>query len=177
MSPPVHIARAGAADGDAIARFQIAAWEQSYRGMVPDGFLDEMDTTASAARWTERLASGVRQAFTASVEGRLVAVSSTTRSRAQPSLPELELSTLYLLREVQGTGLAGRMLDAAIGDEAAHLLVFAANHRAHRFYRRHGFTPVGEPLVDPGTGLAEQRWVRPAHVSPLATTDAATRVG
>lgn len=177
MNPPVVIAQAVPADGDAIARFQIAAWEQSYRGMVPDRFLAEMNAAASAARWVERLASGARQAFTASIEGRLVAVSSATRSRAQPSLPELELNTLYLLREVQGTGLADRMLDAAIGDEAAHLLVFAANDRAQCFYRRLGFSPVGELLIDPGTGLAEQRWVRPARVSPTGTTDAATRAG
>ncbi|MDU0366618.1 GNAT family N-acetyltransferase [Microbacterium sp. KSW4-17] len=154
------IARAVPADAGAIAQFQTSAWEQTYRGVVPDRFLGGMDAAASAARWSERLASGGRRAFTASLGERLVAVASTTRSDPQLSLPELELNTLYLLPEVQGTGLADRMLDAAIGDEAAHLLVFRANSRAHGFYRRHGFAPVGEILIDPGTGLAEQRWVR-----------------
>lgn len=160
MSAGVVIVRAGPADAPAIARFQVAAWRESYRGIVPDRFLDEMDADASAGRWTQRLTSGEREAFTASVDGHLVAVASTRRSLAHAGLPHLELSTLYLARAVQGSGLADRMLDTAIGDDAAHLLVFAANARAQRFYRRRGFAPVGAPLVDSGTGLAEQQWVR-----------------
>ncbi len=160
MSAGVVIVRANPADAEAIARFQVAAWRESYRGIVPDRFLDEMDADASAGRWTRRLVSGEREAFTASVDGHLVAVASTQRSLAHATLPHLELSTLYLARAVQGSGLADRMLDIAVGDEAAHLLVFATNARAQSFYRRRGFAPVGAPLVDPGTGLVEQRWVR-----------------
>ncbi|WP_396652368.1 GNAT family N-acetyltransferase [Microbacterium sp. BH-3-3-3] len=79
-------------------------------------------------------------------------------------LPPRELNTLYLGRDAQGVGLGSRLLGAAIGDDAAHLLVFEVNERAQRFSERHGFTPVGEKLLDPGTGLTERQWVRPARV-------------
>lgn len=160
MTAVPAIARASPADAGAIAQFQITAWRQTYRGLVPDAFLDGMDAASSAERWAQRLATGARDAAIALAGGRMVAVASTHRSLTARHLPELELCTLYLAPEVHGTGLADRMMDATIGHDAAHLLVFDVNERAQRFYRRHGFAPVGGTLRDPGTGLAEQRWVR-----------------
>ncbi len=154
------ITAASPGDAGAIARFQIAAWRQTYRDLVPDAFLDGMDAASSADRWAQRLATGERDAAIALADGRIVAVASTRRSATEGHLPELELCTLYLAPEMKGSGLADRMMDATIGWEAAHLLVFRVNERAQRFYRRHRFAPIGEELVDPGTGLAEQRWIR-----------------
>jgi GNAT superfamily N-acetyltransferase len=65
---------------------------------------------------------------------------------APPSPVALELHHLYTLARTHGTGLGQLMLDAVIGDRAAHLWILENNARAERFYRRNGFSPDGATL-------------------------------
>jgi GNAT superfamily N-acetyltransferase len=156
------IRRATAWDAEAIGLFQVRAWEQTYRGIVPDAFLDARSLQTGTERWAERIRTGSRHAFVAeSADGRLLGVASTTRTfAAQSGLPELELSTLYVDQSSHGTGMASKLREAAIGDDDAHLLVFSFNLRAQRFSAKHGFERIGSRQLDPGTGLDEERWIR-----------------
>jgi GNAT superfamily N-acetyltransferase len=98
------------------------------------------------------------RSLTETPAGRLLGVASTTRtSAAQSGLPELELFTLYVDQSSHGTGMASKLLEAAIGDDDAHLLVFSFDLRAQRFSAKHGFEPIGSRQLDPGTGLDEER--------------------
>jgi GNAT superfamily N-acetyltransferase len=72
------------------------------------------------------------------------------------------LYTLYLRAFVHGGGLANRLMDAAIGDAAASLWVWAGNGRARAYYARHGFAPDGVAKADGPTGAPMLRLVRPA---------------
>ncbi|MBF4599334.1 GNAT family N-acetyltransferase [Frigoribacterium sp. VKM Ac-1396] len=157
-----HIVQAETGDADAIGLFQTRCWEQTYRGIVPDEFLDATTAQARATRWAERIANGSRRVSMAlSDDGLLLGVASTTRpDQALGGLPALELSTIYVDERAHGTGVAARLLQVALGDEDAHLLVFSFNERAQRFYSKHGFHHTGDSQTDPGTGLEEQRWVR-----------------
>lgn len=156
------IRRAHVDDAAAIGLFQTLAWEQTYRGIVPDSFLNSRTVGSAADRWAERIGTGSRLVFVAeSLGGKITGVASTSRSSDDSSrLPNLELSTLYVDREAHGTGLAASLLDAAVNEKDAHLLVFSFNKRAQRFYAKHGFDRRGERQIDPGTGLYEERWVR-----------------
>lgn len=159
-----RLATARVEDAAAVAAFQTLAWQQTYRGMVNDALLD-VPVADRVDRWAERIRSASRIVTIASMGGAIVGVASTSEDDPPLcGLPPRELNTLYLRRDAQGVGLGSRLLGAAIGDDAAHLLVFEVNERAQRFSERHGFTPVGETLLDPGTGLTERRWVRPARV-------------
>lgn len=61
----------------------------------------------------------------------------------------LELRQLYVLGPWQGAGAARELMDWVMaearrrGAEALYLSVFTENHRARRFYARHGFEDVG----------------------------------
>jgi len=97
-------------------------------------------------------------------DGLLLGVVSTTHAdQTADGLPALELSTIYVDERAHGTGVAARLLRAALGGEDAHLLVFSFNERAQRFYFKHGFRPTGDSQTDLGTGLEEERWVRQAR--------------
>lgn len=67
----------------------------------------------------------------------------------RPDPHGIELYQIYLTDAAKGTGLADRLLDwayaeaRALGGRTLYLSVFTENHRARRFYRRHGFTEVG----------------------------------
>jgi len=67
-----------------------------------------------------------------------------------PDLPAHELKRLYLLAPLHGRGLADALIAWAeerarcFGAEALTLSVFSENHRAMRFYTRHGFAHLGD---------------------------------
>jgi ribosomal protein S18 acetylase RimI-like enzyme len=158
----VSIRRARVDDAERVGLFQTLMWEQTYRGIVPDSFLDARSLRPTTDRWAERIGTGSRLVFVAeSPEEQVIGVASTSRSSGDSSrLPTLELSTLYVDQEAQGTWVASSLLNAALNEEDAHLLVFSFNERAQRFYAKHGFQRRGDRQIDSGTGLYEERWVR-----------------
>jgi ribosomal protein S18 acetylase RimI-like enzyme len=66
--------------------------------------------------------------------------------------PVLFVTRLYVLPARQRSGIGKRLLDAAIArhpDAAVlRLEMKAENEKAHAFYRREGFQPVGEKVVE-----------------------------
>ena len=50
------IRRAVPEDGPAVAGVQVRSWRAAYRGIVPQDFLDAMETRIRGARWSERIA-------------------------------------------------------------------------------------------------------------------------
>lgn len=60
-----------------------------------------------------------------------------------------ELHQIYLAPAAKGTGLADEFMDwtyakaRELGGDMLYLSVFVDNHRARRFYDRHGFVEVG----------------------------------
>ncbi|WP_375167225.1 GNAT family N-acetyltransferase [Cnuibacter physcomitrellae] len=162
MTPALSIRLAGVDDADAIGRFQTRAWEQSYRGLVPDKYLDGTSWSDRAQRWLTRMASGQRTVWIAFAGSTLLGVASTSITPpGRPDLPQLELASLYVESSWHGRGIAPILLQRAIGKRPAHLWVFDANTRAQRFYAKHGFITSCERQVDLGTALVETRWVRP----------------
>lgn len=155
-------------DAESIGRFQTRCWDQTYRGVVPDEFLDSVDAETRERRWRERIASGERAVYLAHRGNELIGVASTEVTRSsRPDLPAIELASLYVDRSAHGQGVAQQLLAVAIGTAPAHLLVFDSNARAQSFYLKHGFRPTDERQIDGGTGVAETRWVRPGR-SPNA---------
>jgi GNAT superfamily N-acetyltransferase len=89
-----------------------------------------------------------------------------------PTLPvtpigaAMELRQLYLDADAKGTGVGDALLGWAIDHARARgagelfLSVYVDNHRARRFYQRHGFVDVGPYLFVVGTQEDEDRIMR-----------------
>jgi hypothetical protein len=52
---PIRVHSAGAADAAEIARVHVASWRAAYRGIVPDRFLDGLDTGERERSWRQAL--------------------------------------------------------------------------------------------------------------------------
>lgn len=111
------------------------------------------DFADSAVRWQ-----------VATVGGMPVGYAKLTPLRApaiDPAPGALELRQLYVSRDWHGRGVADRLmtwaLDTARADGAPeiYLTVFDHNHRAKRFYARHGFGEVGRCTFRVGTRIDE----------------------
>lgn len=105
----------------------------------------------SEEKWREELADpryAVRLGFVGGINAAYVKL-------GPPSLPftpprnSIELRQFYILKPWQGAGLAPAMMDWALaegrrrGAAEIYLSVFVDNHRARRFYEKHGFEAVG----------------------------------
>ena len=73
-----------------------------------------------------------------------------------PGVPGVcELQKMYCLPEARGTGAAGLLIDAALAFartryEKCYLETFDNMKAAHRFYEKHGFRRIHEPLGSTG---------------------------
>jgi GNAT superfamily N-acetyltransferase len=93
-------------------------------------------------------------------DGAIVGVATCVREGATG-----ELRSLYVVPEAWGTGVARRLMEAALdalrerGASEATLWVVDANARARRFYEREGWTPDCEMRASP-LGQQEVRYRR-----------------
>lgn len=165
------IRRATVADAEAGAWCHLLCWREAYAGMVDDERLlrRTSDIERRTERWTTHLTAdsviwiAVNPDPTAPIEERVVGFSWPGQGRDEDAPTPLELFAIYSRQKWWGTGLGSRLLDVAIGKEAASLWVFEGNQRALGFYARHGFAADGGRSDDPFFGLTEIRLVRQAQ--------------
>ena len=139
------------ADAAAIAQVRIDAWRATYRGMIPDGYLDAMKVEDSTAMWLRVLSANAEAVcvFVAEDDGAVVGFASGNRL-AQPKHGfDAELSAIYLARDRQRAGIGTRLVGAVAGTRSARRDgVVDVGHRrqppARTFYEQLG----GELLVE-----------------------------
>jgi ribosomal protein S18 acetylase RimI-like enzyme len=131
-------------DAEQIGYVHYTVWDQAYRGIISEAFLETLSVEGAVDFWREVLTQpDTRPAM------RLVAIAPDETiagmiawgpSRdADAVLPD-ELYAIDVLRDHHGSGLADLMLLNSIGEESAQLVwVLTNNGRARSFYRRHGF--------------------------------------
>ncbi len=171
------VRRALPADVERLAEVHVSCWQETYHGMLSDGFLAAQGPETRLPLWRHLLeAAEPAEAWVACYDGTVVGFAGIRRAPdggsshpfGAPSSGDLELWGLYLLASHQGLGLGRRLLEAALGDSPASLWVAAENGRAIGFYRHFGFAPDGAADVIPDwENLREIRMVRPRHAPPL----------
>jgi GNAT superfamily N-acetyltransferase len=159
------------ADAAAIAQVRVDAWRTTYKGIVPDAYLDAMTVEASTALWDKvlRAAPNTTNTFVATIDG-LVAGFASGLMLAEPKFGiNAELSAVYIVRDAQRAGLGRRLVAALAGAQQAHgadgliVWVISGNKAARAFYENLGaqllveqpFTWDGMDLVEAGYGLRD----------------------
>ena len=117
------------------------SWQESYRGIVDDGYLDRMtlaQTEEKAFRWRDNI-------FVAKDGEHVVGFVGYGPSRGDEGAGEV--FALYVLEEYQrrgiGYALMRRALDELSDSRRVYLWAFAENKKAISFYERVGFRPDG----------------------------------
>lgn len=146
-------------DAAAIARIQVLAWRQAYAGMMPQDFLDRMDSVRRVTSWRRALSGqGVGATdVVAGPDGEIVGFCVYGASRdadADAAAGIGELVAINLLPARWRCGLGRMMMDRLLTVaserrwQALTLWVLEANMRARRFYEAHGFAADGARQVD-----------------------------
>ena len=147
-------------DAEALARLHVAAWAETYPGLLPDAEIAAHDLAYRLKTWPQILAAGRTRVVIAPDLG--FAVMGPQRyPQFVADYPE-ELYSLYVLRMGHGRGLGRGLFRAAAGAEAFTALVIAGNLRATGFYEAMGgrhlgtldFEAAGERLQEHAYGFA-----------------------
>lgn len=161
---------AALAEGDVeeLARVHVAVWQEAYAGIMPADYLASLDPVRFARRRRELMAErAAEQTLIARDEaGAIVGFAAFGPSRDEPPVVPDELYAINLLARTHGTGLADELLELATAGGTCTLWVVTDNHRARRFYTRHGFVDEGGRQEHAATGTAELRMIRRAVRDP-----------
>lgn len=157
-------------EADELGELHVQVWRQAYAGVMSEDYLAGLRPADRAERWRSiaaEEAEGVAAAdgkvtrVAEHTHGGIVGFATVAPARdAEPPVP-LELWVINVLAEFHGTGAAGQLLAATLGDRSAYLWVVEGNERAIAFYRKHGFELDGERSVHEASGAPEVRMVRP----------------
>jgi GNAT superfamily N-acetyltransferase len=150
-------------DWRAIATLHAESWRRSYRGMLPDAYLDNDVFADRAELWERRFGDTDYQRATVTVlaeaGARLVGFAHS-RVDEEPEWGTL-LDNLHVTHDAQRLGVATRLVAETASlvapralSPALYLWVLEANSRARAFYESMGGQPVERGVSREGGGEA-----------------------
>ncbi len=169
----IVIRRAIPKDAPEIAALHIRSWQWTYRGQIPDAYLDGLPRTIDhrTAQWQEALGNGAREEceWVADREGILIGFASAGPGRDGLPASTGEVYAIYVDPDVAGTGVGWLLFTRTVeelrerGYDVATLWVLESNQRARRFYERAGWSADGATKVEQREGfvLREVRYRMP----------------
>ena len=126
-----------------LVHIMIGAWQSGFRNILPDSVIEQYTQFEPCTdMFRQILSSGIGTMYLAQLKGQSVGLLYW--------LPEggtARIEALLTVPEVWGKGVAAALMDRALADSTAFSSLtvwpFRENHRAKRFYEKHGFTPTG----------------------------------
>lgn len=141
-----------ATPGDAyrVAEIHIASWRDTYKGIVPQEFLDSMDVDERAQRWTRSFDRTACKLIVAEVDSEIVGWCYFGECRdSDVQANTAELWAIYLHPSSINRGIGRALWDTATeslraqGFIRAIVWVATENERAISFYSKCGFVADG----------------------------------
>lgn len=135
-------------DAEAVAALQVRSWQQAYRGLVPDDFLDGLAADTWLERWRNAFGRPPREGvhdLVATVDGHPVTIGAAGPALEPSHDLTGQLYVLYTDPDHWGEGHGSAVLTevhrrlARDGHTRAQLWVAAANERSIGFYEHHGW--------------------------------------
>jgi GNAT superfamily N-acetyltransferase len=127
-------------DAPMLARIHIAAWQETYPGLLPDTEIARAsDTRRRNTQWAAAIIRNDTRIALIDDAGFAQIGPQRDKGLAAMGYPE-ELWSIYLLRAAHGRGLGAALLHAALGPapQPFTALVVDGNHPACTFYERMG---------------------------------------
>lgn len=158
---PFAIRQAVLGDASAIAAVQVASWQSTYIGIVPQPYLDALRAQAWAANWESWLVDASALIFVAEDDAGIFGFIAGGPAREEVAGFDAELYTIYLLGRRQRGGVGKRLVETLAAHLAAegYKRIFAwvlEQNSAVSFYQRLGGIHIAQKSTEiGGVALAE----------------------
>lgn len=145
---------ATAADLDPIAALHVESWRSTYRGILPDEYLDGLVEENRLSHWHKLMkgVDGERIILVAEANDGLVGFAATGPCEEDDLDGYIE--HIHVRPDLRGSGIGRRLLGevaerlAGRGNASAYLLVYSDNHQAIRFYERLGGVTIADGMEE-----------------------------
>jgi len=146
-----------------IANVQIDSNRSTYKGNMPDDYLNNLSPDQKAKEWEERLFinSNKELMYVAETsDGNIVAFASASLGRADDVF-EREINSIYILKAFQRQGIGYLLIKAIISnfiEESVQSLIIwvLSENPARSFYEHLGGTIVGKRMIRRGDKELQQ---------------------
>ena len=156
----LRLREARAEDWEAVAALHAASWQRSYRGIMPDGFLDREVVEERRRHWRSKMAAPSHGDLILLAEDETGLAGFVAAWPDSQGGSDVLVDNLHVAEGRQGQGIGRTLLgetavrSAEAGRRSLHLWVFDANADAMRFYLalggiadEHGFETIeGRPV-------------------------------
>ena len=144
------IRRATLEDVKGIAKVHVDTWRTTYKGIIPDTFLDSLSYEKRETSWAINLNKEDNVVFVAENNaGEIIGFADTSRREENEDVESIDLTSLYLLEAYQGKGIGKILLQALFahyktkGYKRVYVDVLAEN-KTRYFYEYYGAEFVKE---------------------------------
>jgi ribosomal protein S18 acetylase RimI-like enzyme len=153
----MHIRAASPEDAKAIAEVHVAAWQATYRGLMPDSFLDELTVEKRIVLWQHALREPSSATLVVAQDRESLAgfcFFGPTRDEDGKNKPVGEIVALNVRPDCWRSGFGRGLCDFALREaprrkwKTVTLWVLKGNERARRFYEALGFSLDGADRID-----------------------------
>lgn len=150
-------------DRNLISKIYEDSWRFSYKGIIPQDFLDKIPK----GNWNKNFDIADWKTVIFILDGNYIGTSSFSKSRLEKYNESAEVISIYFLPEYIGLGYGKRLLDYVVkelkemGYTEVFLWVLEENYRARNFYEKYGFKEDGDFVEAKiaGKKLKEVRYV------------------
>ena len=109
MMSDINYREATADDAASVARVHVLSWHKSFKGIVPDTFLEKLTIENRTEHFRKRFADSFYKMFVAeTLDGQVVGFADGGKPRHDVPY-DAELYAIYILHELQGKGIGARL--------------------------------------------------------------------
>jgi len=160
----IVIRDARAEDAPGIALVNVLTWRSTYRGLVPDKYLDELSTDAATVRWGEQISRTERRStfIVAEEDKHIIGYVICGPQREHDPVYDSEVYALYVLHDHQRRGIGRKLVSAAAetllsqGYHGMLLWVLTHNHVGSGFYQAMGGKAIRTQHIEIGGAHLEE---------------------
>ncbi|MEG0386418.1 MAG: GNAT family N-acetyltransferase [Solibacillus sp.] len=162
----MNIRRATKLDAQGIAKVHVDSWRTTYKGIIPQSFLDNLSYENREELWQKNIAIEKNIVLVAENErGEIVGLADGSTREANLEANASDLTSIYLLEQYQGQGIGKELLKEMMRSfkerqfQTIYVDVLSDNKTRH-FYEYYGAEYVKSvPLAIGGTVVEEEVYV------------------
>lgn len=158
-------------DAAMIARVHIESWRATYKGIMPDDFLNNLNLTSRIEYWNRTLEKATDNVFVAEANNEVIGFAFAgppTESNNYSS----ELYAIYMLEAYQGMGIGKKLMSQIAiyllncGHQSMYLWV-ASENTSKAFYKKIGGQKFDKKVVNVGGANVEEDGMAWTNIADL----------